>query len=160
MIFPTECLYSLHAVPNGVLALLASRGSKPDVARLTIRVSPIHGEPDVVVLKLAVAFESDAPRALGVLAIDAGSEERVSALGAEKVLFVIGALPELGVVQGNKALVHNGCLAMIASRCETLKISPESEGEHPQSTTSQEKRAHTPHDNRNDSKVCRRARTN
>lgn len=60
---------------------------------LTIWVSLVHSEPNIIVLKLAIAFKRDAPRARVVLAINAGSEEWVSTLGAEKVLFVICALP-------------------------------------------------------------------
>jgi len=91
------------------------------MAYLAIRVSLIHREPHIVVLKLAITFESDTPATLVVLAIDAGSEKWVSALGTKKVLFVICALPELRVVQSYKALVHNGCLAMIAPWGKTLK---------------------------------------
>ena len=91
------------------------------MARLAIRVSLIHGEPHIVILKLAIAFERDTPTTLGIFAINAWSEERISTLGAEKVLFVICALPELRIVQSYKALVYNGCLAMIAPWCETLK---------------------------------------
>jgi len=92
------------------------------MACLTIWVSPIHSEPNIIVLKLAIAFERDAPRARVIFAINAGSEEWVSTLGAEKVLFVICALSELRIVQSYKTLVHNGCLAMIAPWCETLMI--------------------------------------
>jgi len=66
------------------------------VARLAIRVSLIHGEPHIVILKLAIAFERDTPTTLGIFAINAWSEERISTLGAEKVLFVICALPSSG----------------------------------------------------------------
>jgi hypothetical protein len=92
------------------------------VACLTIWVTPIHGEPHIVILKLAIAFERDAPATLGILAIDidARSKKWISALGAEKVLFVICALPELWVVQSYEAFVHNGCFAMIATWRETL----------------------------------------
>jgi hypothetical protein len=122
VIFPTECFYSLHAVPDDVLALLALWRPEPNMACLTVRVSPIHSEPDIIVLKLAIAFERDTARALGILTINTGSEKWVSTLGAEKVLFVIRAFPELRVVQRDKALVHNGCLAMITPRRETLVI--------------------------------------
>lgn len=123
MILPAECFYGLHAIPNAVLALFALWRPEPDVARLAIRVSLVHGEPHIVILKLAVAFERDTSATLSiVLAIYARSEERITTLGAEKVLFVICALPELGVVQSYKALVHDGCLAMIAPRCETLRF--------------------------------------
>ena len=121
MIFPAERFYSLHAIPNDVLALLAFWRPEPDVACLAIRVSLIHGEPHVVVLKLAIAVERDTPATLSILAVNARSEERISTLGAEKVLLVIRALPELRIVQSDKALVHNGGLAMIAPWGETLK---------------------------------------
>jgi hypothetical protein len=122
VIFPAERLYSLHPIPNDVLTLFALRRPEPDVARFAIRVSLIHGESHIVILKLAVAFERDTPATLGIFfAIKAWSEERISTLGAEKVLFVIRAFPELRIVQSYKALVHNGCLAMIAPWCETLR---------------------------------------
>lgn len=121
MIFPAERFYSLHAIPNDVLTLFAFWRPEPDVARLAIRVSLIHGEPHIVILKLAIAFERDTPATLGIFAINARSEEWISTLGAEKVLFVICALPELRIVQSYKALVHNGCLAMITPWCETLR---------------------------------------
>jgi len=121
VIFPAECFYSLHAIPNSVLALFAFWRPEPDVARFTIRVSPIDGEPHIVILKLAIAFERDTFATLSILAINARSEEWISTLGAEKVLFVICALPELRIVQRYKALVYNGCLAMIASWCKTLR---------------------------------------
>ena len=73
MIFPAERFYSLHAIPNDALALFTFRRPEPDVARLAIRVSLIHGEPHVVILKLAIAFERDTPATLGIFAIDARS---------------------------------------------------------------------------------------
>lgn len=88
----------------------------------TIRVSLIHGEPHIVILKLAIALERDTPTTLGILAINARSEEWISALGAEKVLFVICSLPEFTIIQSDKTLVHNGCLAMIAPWCKTLRF--------------------------------------
>ena len=99
------------------------------MACFTIRVSLIHGEPHIVILKLAIAFERDTPATLGTLAIDARSEEWISALGAEKVLFVICTLPEFTIIQSYKTLVHNGCLAMIAPWCKTLRLTIECE--HP-----------------------------
>jgi hypothetical protein len=122
VIFPAERFYSLHAIPNAVLALLAFGRPESDMARLAIRVPIIHGEPHIVILKLAIAAERDTPAPLGILAINARSEEWISTLGTKKVLFVIRALPQLGIVQSNKALVHNGCLAMIAPWCETLRF--------------------------------------
>jgi hypothetical protein len=121
VIFPSERFYSLHAIPNAVLALLAFWRPEPDMACLAIRVPLMHGEPHIVILKLAIAVERDTPATLVILAIDARSEERISTLGTEKVLFVIRALPQLRIVQSYKALVHNGCLAMIAPWCETLR---------------------------------------
>lgn len=80
----------------------------------------MHGESHIVILKLAIAAERDTST-LGILAINARSEEWVSTLGAEKVLFVIRAFPKLRIVQSYKALIHNRCLAMIAPWCETLR---------------------------------------
>jgi len=121
VIFPAERFYSLHAIPNDVLALIAFWRPEPHVACLAIRVSLIHGESHIIILKLAIAFERDTPATLGIFAIDARSEEWVSTLGTEKVLFVICALPKLRIVQSYKALIHYGCLAMIAPWCETLR---------------------------------------
>ena len=121
MIFPAERFYSLHAIPNTVLALLTFWRPESDVACLAIRVSLIHSEPHIIILKLAIAAERDTPATLGILAINARSEEWISTLGAEKVLFVIRALAQLRIVQSYEALVHNGCLAMIAPWCETLR---------------------------------------
>lgn len=121
MIFPAERLYSLHTIPNAVLALLAFRRSEPDMACLAIRVPLIHGEPHIVILKFAIAAERDTSATLGILAINTRSEEWISTLGTEKVLFVIRALPQLWIVQSYEAFVHNGCLAMIAPWRETLR---------------------------------------
>jgi hypothetical protein len=121
VIFPTERFYSLHTIANDVLALFAFWRPEPDVAFLAIRVSLINGEPYIVILKLAIAFKRDTPATLGIFAINAWSEEWISTLGTEKVLFVICAFPELWVVQCYKALVHNRSLAMIATWCETLR---------------------------------------
>jgi hypothetical protein len=93
VIFTTDRFYSLHAIPNAVLALCAFWRPQPDVACLAIRVPLIHGEPHIVILKLTIAFERDTPSTLGTLAINARSEEWISTLGAEKVLFVICTLP-------------------------------------------------------------------
>ena len=155
VIFPTECFYGLHAVPNDVLALLALWRPEPNVARLTVWVSPIHSESDIIVLKLAIAFERDTARALGILTIDTGSEKWVATLGAEKVLLVICAFPQLWVVQSDKALIHNGCLAMITPWCETLDYRLEVNNH--KSYFSED---HTPRDNQNGSKVCHHAHTN
>jgi hypothetical protein len=119
--FPAERFYSLHAIPNYALALFAFWRPEPDVTCLAIRVSLIHGEPHIVILKLAIAFERDTPATVVILAINARGEEWISTLGTEKVLFVICALPELRIVQSYEALVHNWCLAMIAPWCEALR---------------------------------------
>jgi len=93
------------------------------VTRLTIRVSLIHREANVVVLKFAVPLERDAASgALRILAIDAGGQKRVPALGAKEMLFVVCALPEFWVIQSDETLVHNRRLAMIAPWCEALMI--------------------------------------
>jgi hypothetical protein len=108
MIFPTECFHRLHAVPNDALAFLASRRAKPNVASLAIWVSLIHGETDIVVLKFAVAFERDTTsRAVSILAINAGSQKWVTALGAEEMLLVVCAFSELRVIQSDEAFVHD-----------------------------------------------------
>ena len=120
MIFPTESLYGLHTVPNPLLAFLAFRGAESYVTRLAIWVSLVHGKADIVVLKLAIAFERHTPRTLCVLTINARRQERVTALGAEEMLLVICALSELGIIKGNEAFVHNRCLAVIASWRKTL----------------------------------------
>jgi hypothetical protein len=123
VIFAAERFYGLHAIPNDVLTLFAFWRPESDVACLAIRISLIHGEPHIVILKLAIALERDTPTTLGIFAIiNTRSEEWISTLGAEKVLFVIRALPELRIVQSYEALVHNGSLAMIAPWCETLRL--------------------------------------
>jgi len=121
VIFPAKSFHGLHTVPNDVLAPLAPRRAQPDVARLTIRVSLIHGEANVVILKFAIPLERDAaPGALRILAIDAGGQKRVPALGAEKVLFVVRALPKFWVIQCDETLVHNRRLAVITPWCKAL----------------------------------------
>jgi hypothetical protein len=122
MIFPTERFHGLLPVPNDVLALLAFRRAEPHMAGLAIRVSFVHRETDIVVLKFAVAFEGDAASrgASGDLAINAGSQKWVSALGAEEMLFVVCAFSELRVIQRDEALVHNCRLAVIAPRRKAL----------------------------------------
>jgi len=113
----------LHPVPNDVLAPLAPRRAQPDVARLTIRVSLVHSEANVVVLKFAIPLERDAASgALRILAIDAGGQKRVPALGTEKMLFVVRALPEFWVIQCDETFIHNSRLAMIAPWCEALMV--------------------------------------
>ena len=155
VIFSTDCFYSLHAVPNDVLALLAFWRPEPNMACLTVWVSPINSEPDIIVLKLAIAFERDTARALGILTIDTGSEKWVSTLRAEKVLFVICAFPQLRVVQSDETLVHNGRFAMITPRCKTLDYQLEVNNHK-----SYFLEDHTPRDNQNGSKVCHHAHTN
>jgi hypothetical protein len=125
VIFPTERFHGLHPVPNGTLAFLTFRRAKPDMAGLAIRVSFVHRETDIVVLEFAIAFERDATsRALGNLAINGGSQERVATLGAKEMLFVVCALSELRVIQRDEALVHNRRLAVIAPRREALHHRP------------------------------------
>jgi hypothetical protein len=122
VIFPTERFHGLLPVSNDVLALLAFRGAEPHMAGLAIRVSLVHRETDIVVLKFAVAFEGDATSrgALGDLAINARSQKWVSALGAEEMLFVVCAFSELRVIKRDEALVHDRRLAVIALRGEAL----------------------------------------
>jgi hypothetical protein len=120
VIFPTESFYGLHTVPNAFLASLAFRGAEPYVTRLAIWVSLVHGKADIVVLKLAIAFECDAPRTLCGLTINARRQERVAALRAEEMLLVICALSKLRIIKRNEALIHNGCLAVIAPWRKTL----------------------------------------
>jgi len=120
VIFPTKRFYGLHTIPNAGLAFFAFRRAESYVTRLAIRVSLVHGKADIVVLKLAIAFECDASRTLCVLTINAWRQERVTALRAEEMLLVIRALSKLWVVKGNKAFIHNRRLAMIAPRRKTL----------------------------------------
>jgi hypothetical protein len=118
--FPTESLYGLHTVPNALLAPFAFRGAESYVTRLAIRVSLVHGEADIVVLKLAITLECDAPRTLFRLTINARRQKRVAAFRAEEMLLMICALSKLRVVKGNEAFIHYRCLAVIAPWGETL----------------------------------------
>lgn len=122
MIFSTESFNSLHTVPNAVLAFFAFWGAESYVTRLAIWVSVVHGKADIVVLKLAIAFECDAPRTLCGLTINAWRQEGVTALRAKEMLLVICALSKLRVVQGNKAFIHNRGLAVIAPWRKTLVV--------------------------------------
>ena len=156
MIFPAKCFHSLHAVANDALAPLAFRGPKPDMARLAIRVSLVHRETDIVVLKFAIAFEGDATCALSILAIDARSQKWVAAFGAEEMVFVVCTFAKLRVVQSDKSLIHNGRLTMVAPRREALVTPPLRLAI---SGRQQNKGHNAPRGNRGGSKVCHRART-
>jgi len=68
------------------------------MALLAIRVSFVHRETDIVVLKFAIAFEGDATCALSILAIDARSQKWVAAFGAEEMVFVVCTFAKLRVV--------------------------------------------------------------
>lgn len=118
--FPTESFYGLHTVPNALLAPFAFRGAESYVTRLAIRVSLVHSEADIVVLKFAITLECDAPRTLFCLTIDARRQKRVAAFRAEEMLLMICALSEFWVIKGNEAFVHDRGLAVIASWGETL----------------------------------------
>ena len=121
MKFPTESLYGLHPVPNALLAPFAFRGAESYVTRLAIRVSLVHGKADIVVLKLAITLECDAPRTLCGLTIDAWRQKRVPTLRAEEMLFVICTLSKFRVVKGNEAFIYYRRLAVIAPWRKTLK---------------------------------------
>jgi hypothetical protein len=118
--FPTESLYGLHTVPNALLAPFAFRGAESYVARLAIRVSLVHGKANIVVLKLAITLECDAPCALCGLTINAWSQKRVATLRAEEMLLVVCALSKFRVIKCNEAFIYYGRLAVIASWRETL----------------------------------------
>ena len=120
VVFPPKCFHSLHAVANDALALLAFRRPKPDMALLAIRVSFIHGETDIIVLKLAIAFKGKATCALSILSIDVRRQKWFAAFGAEEMVFVVCTFAELRIVQGDESLVHDGRLTMIAPRREAL----------------------------------------
>ena len=92
------------------------------MARLAIRVSLIHRETDIVVLKLAVAFKGDTTRDLSILAIDARRQEWIATFGAEEMVFVVCTFAKLRVVQSDEPLVHNGSLTMIAPRRKALQV--------------------------------------
>ena len=85
------------------------------MARLAVWVPAVDGEADVVSRERTVARE----RARGRTRLRR-RQERVAALGAEEVLFVVCALAELGVVERDEALVDDRRLAVVASRCELL----------------------------------------
>jgi hypothetical protein len=120
VIFTTERFYGLHTVPNRILALLAFRRAEPNVARLAVRITLVDGETDVIVLKLAVAFECDGSGTLTDLTIDARGQERVATLGTEKVLLVVRAFSEFRVVKGDETFVDDRRFAVITTRSETL----------------------------------------
>jgi hypothetical protein len=120
VIFTTERFYGLHTVPNRILALLAFRRAEPNVARLAVRITLVDGETDVIVLKLAVAFECDGSGTLTDLTIDARGQERVATLGTEKVLLVVRAFSEFRVVEGDETFVDDRRFAVITTRSETL----------------------------------------
>ena len=102
------------------------------MARFTIRVSSIHREPDLGAVfvygdvERAVAFYRNfviwAFGGRGGGFRDRRCEEGVTAFGAEEVLFVVGAFPECGVVEGDEAFVDDGRFAVIAPWCEILFI--------------------------------------
>jgi len=92
------------------------------MARLAIRVSLIHRETDIIVLKLAVAFKGDTTRALSILAIDARRQKWIATFGAEEMVFVVCTFAKLRVVQSDEPLVHNGSLTMIAPRRKALVV--------------------------------------
>lgn len=127
------------------------------MAGLAIRVSFVHRETDIVILKFAIAFEGDATSrgALDDLAMNAGSQKWVSALGAEEMLFVVCAFSELRVIKRDEALVHNCRLAVIALWGEALDQGCERAAIPDYHQEDQ----HTPHDNQNGSRVCRHAHT-
>ena len=120
VIFPAKCFHSLHAVANDALALLAFRRPKPDVALLAIRISFIHRETDIVVLKFAITFKGDATCALSILAIDAGGQKWITAFGTKEMVFVVCTFAKLRVVQRDESFIYDGRLTMIAPRRETL----------------------------------------
>jgi len=120
VIFPTESFYGLHTVPNAALAFLALRGTESYMTRLAIWVPLVHGKANIVVLKLAIAFEGDTFRTLGALTIDAWRQKWVTAFRAEEMLLVIRALSEFRVIKCDEAFIHNRRLAVIAPRRKTL----------------------------------------
>lgn len=88
------------------------------MARLAVRVAAIHREPHIVRLKIAVPTHTQLP----CTRRRRRRQERVSALGTKKVLFMIRPLPQRGVVQTDKPLLDNRSFTRIASGSEILVI--------------------------------------
>lgn len=86
------------------------------MARLTVRMTLVHGEPNIVIL-----YHHPRLILFGLLCTpDRGRQERVPTLSAKKMLLMVGALPECGVVERDEPLVDDGCPAVITLRREFL----------------------------------------
>ena len=86
------------------------------MTRLTVRVSLVYSETNVVVGKSTIPCESTRWGARL-----RRRKERITKLSAEEVLFMICALPKLRIVKRDKALVDDGSLAVVAFRRKLLR---------------------------------------
>lgn len=86
------------------------------MARLAVGVAFVDGEANVVVRERAIPRERARRRPrVG------WRQERIAALGAEEVLFVVRPLSQLVVVERDEPLVDNRRLAVITLRGELLR---------------------------------------
>jgi hypothetical protein len=140
--FPTKRFHSPITIPNTPLTRPTFRRPQAYMAHLAVRMAFEYREANFLAVRVhrdverAVAFDVDAlarwgyrtrTRTRRVLGGGGrGSEERVTAFGAEEVLFVVGAFAEGGVVEGDEAFVDDGRFAAVALRGEDLGRTPNS----------------------------------
>ena len=122
--FAAQCLNSTVSIPDTLLAPLTLGQPQPHMARLAVRMTAVDRKAHVIRLKLAVTRQGQLPTPFFVLfKIRARrSEERIAALGAEKVWFVVRPFPKRGVVETDEPLFDDGSFAVVAARCKVLQI--------------------------------------
>jgi hypothetical protein len=114
--FPSQSLHRAHSVPNGLFAPFALGHPQTDVTRLAVWVAFVYREPNVIIeVEFAITRDSQPPTPRR------RREERVPTFRTEEMLLVIRPLPQRLVVQRNKPLVNNSCLAVIAARSKVLR---------------------------------------
>ncbi len=149
-----------HTLTNTLSAPTAFWCTQANVTRLAIRMAFKDGKTNVILkIKRAVAMNSDSlvlsecSRRPGLRL--SWCKERITALGAEEVLLVIGSLSQCRIVQRNKPFINDWRLTVITLRREVLTLKGTVNPEKRRSS----KQQNIPRDNRDDSMPVRHAHT-
>ena len=101
------------------------------MAGLAIWMALVHRETDIVVDELAIAREVQLSRTRnGRREWTIWRKEWVSAFSTEKVLFVVGAFTESGIVERDEPFVNDRSLAMETAGGKSLLEPRQSSSQH------------------------------
>jgi hypothetical protein len=102
MPLPSHGFNSFHTISNAFSTFRTFGHTKPYMTHFAISIALVNGKTDIIIIR---------PRR---------PKERIAAFCTEKMLFVISAFPQRGIIKRDELLIYNRRLAVEALRSEFL----------------------------------------